>query len=139
MVCLVRDDTGGSVDALVSAVSTGGTISGVGELLKERRPMVQAVAAGPTGAAVLSGKARGSHQMRGIGVGFVPAALSLILINEMITVSDTDAFACAASRARRGDPGRCFLGRGVACVARIAARHVSANGSNRMVFRLLRN
>src|ERR1700674_1309075 len=96
----IWDDTGGGVDVLVSAVGTGGTITGVGELLKERKPRVQVVAVEPTGAAVLSGKPAGSHQMPGIGVGFVPAVLNRILIDEVIAVSDSDAFACARRLAR---------------------------------------
>src|ERR1700687_3780003 len=80
----IWDDTGGGVDVLVSAVGTGGTITGVGELLKERKPGVQVVAVEPAGAAVLSGKAAGSHQMPGIGVGFVPAVLNRKLLDELI-------------------------------------------------------
>jgi cysteine synthase len=96
----IWDDTNGAVDVLVSAVGTGGTITGVGELLKQRKPGVKVVAVEPTGAAVLSGKPAGSHQMPGIGVGFVPAVLNRKLIDEVIAVSDADAFACARRLAR---------------------------------------
>jgi cysteine synthase len=96
----IWDDTNGAVDVFVSAVGTGGTITGVGELLKQRKPGVKVVAVEPTGAAVLSGKPAGSHQMPGIGVGFVPAVLNRKLIDEVIVVSDADAFACARCLAR---------------------------------------
>jgi cysteine synthase A len=85
----IWNDTSGGVDVFVSAVGTGGTITGVGALLKER-----------AGAAVLSGRAAGSHQMPGIGVGFVPRVLNRQLIDEVIAVSDADAFACARRLAR---------------------------------------
>jgi cysteine synthase len=96
----IWDDTDGAIDVFVSAVGTGGTISGVGELLKERKPAVKIVAVEPAGAAVLSGKPAGTHQMPGIGVGFVPAVLNRKVIDEIIAVSDADAFACARRLAR---------------------------------------
>jgi len=96
----IWDDTGGAVDILVSAVGTGGTITGVGELLKARKAQVTVVAVEPTGAAVLSGKPAGSHQMPGIGVGFVPQVINRSIIDQVIAVSDEDAFACARRLAR---------------------------------------
>jgi cysteine synthase A len=96
----IWNDTDGGVDTLVCAVGTGGTITGVGELLKERKPAVRVVAVEPSGAAVLSGKAAGSHQMPGIGVGFIPQVLNCRLIDEVIAVDDSDAFATARRLAR---------------------------------------
>jgi cysteine synthase A len=96
----IWNDTSGGVDVFVSAVGTGGTITGVGALLKERKAAVKVVAVEPAGAAVLSGRAAGSHQMPGIGVGFVPRVLNRQLIDEVIAVSDADAFACARRLAR---------------------------------------
>ena len=96
----IWNDTNGAVDIFVSAVGTGGTITGVGELLKERNPAVKVVGVEPTGAAVLSGRPAGSHQMPGIGVGFVPAVLNRELLDEVIPVSYLDAFACARRLAR---------------------------------------
>jgi cysteine synthase A len=96
----IWNDTDGGVDTLVCAVGTGGTITGVGELLKERKPAVRVVAVEPSGAAVLSGKAAGSHQMPGIGVGFIPQVLNCRLIDEVIAVDDLDAFASARRLAR---------------------------------------
>ena len=96
----IWNDTGGAVDIVVSAVGTGGTITGVGELLKERKRAVKVVAVEPAGAAVLSGKPAGSHQMPGIGVGFVPQVLNRSILDEVIAVSDEEAFACARRLAR---------------------------------------
>src|SRR5580692_12464382 len=91
----IWDDCGGDVDVFVSAVGTGGTITGVGELLKSRKPDVRVVAVEPAGAAVLSGGTAGPHQIPGIGVGFVPAVLNRAILDEIATISDDDAFACA--------------------------------------------
>jgi cysteine synthase A len=96
----IWNDTGGGVDVFVSAVGTGGTITGVGELLKELNAAVKVVAVEPAGAAVLSGRTAGNHQMPGIGIGFVPPVLNRRLIDEVIAVSDADAFACARRLAR---------------------------------------
>jgi cysteine synthase A len=96
----VWDGTGGAVDAFVAGVGTGGTITGVGEVLKERKPGVRIVAVEPAGAAVLSGGSPGPHQMPGIGVGFVPQVLNRAVIDEVIAVTDQEAFACARRLAR---------------------------------------
>jgi cysteine synthase A len=96
----VWEDTRGAVDVFVSAVGTGGTITGVGEALKERKPRVRIVAVEPAGAAVLSGGRAGSHQIPGIGVGFIPEVLNRSIIDEVIAVSDEDAFQCARRLAR---------------------------------------
>ena len=96
----IWDDSGGEVDALVSAVGTGGTITGVGEVLKERKPAVRVIAVEPEGAAVLSGHSPGPHQMPGIGVGFIPGVLNRRILDEVVAVSDEDAFAAARRLAR---------------------------------------
>jgi cysteine synthase A len=96
----VWEDTDGEVDAFVSAFGTGGTITGVGEVLKARKPGVRIVAVEPTGAALLSGGSPGQHQMPGIGVGFIPEVLNRDIIDEVIAVSDADAFAAARRLAR---------------------------------------
>jgi cysteine synthase len=96
----IWEGTSGAVDAFVSAVGTGGTITGVGEVLKERNPAVRVVAVEPDGAAVLSGRPAGKHQMPGIGVGFVPEVLNRAVIDEVVAVTDDDAFATARRLAR---------------------------------------
>jgi cysteine synthase A len=95
-------DTGGQVDVFVSAVGTGGTLTGVGEVLKARRPAVHCVAVEPHTAAVLSGRPAGPHKIPGIGVGFVPPVLNRSVIDEILTVSDEDAFAAARRLAHEG-------------------------------------
>ena len=97
----IWDDTAGLVDVFVSAVGTGGTITGVGEVLKARKPSVRVVAVEPAGAAVLSGRPPGPHQMPGIGVGFVPAVLNRAVIDEIAVVTDDDAFECARQLGRK--------------------------------------
>ena len=96
----IWNDTHGSVDIFVSAVGTGGTITGVSETLKARKPSVRVVAVEPAGAAVLSGGTPGSHQMPGIGVGFIPEVLNRSILDEVIAVTDEEAFAAARRLAR---------------------------------------
>jgi len=96
----IWEGTGGAVGVFVSAVGTGGTITGVGEVLKERNPAVRVVAVEPDGAAVLSGRPAGTHQMPGIGVGFVPEVLNRAVIDEIVAVTDDDAFEAARRLAR---------------------------------------
>ena len=91
----IWEDTGGAVDCFVSAVGTGGTITGVGEVLKKRKPSVSVIAVEPANAAVLSGGAAGSHQIPGIGVGFVPDVLNRAILDQVVAVTDEDAFSCA--------------------------------------------
>jgi cysteine synthase A len=96
----VWDDTDGAVDVFVSAIGTGGTITGVGEVLKERKPNVRIVGVEPANAAVLSGRPAGSHSIPGIGVGFIPEVLNRSILDEVIAVTDEEAFSCARSLAR---------------------------------------
>jgi cysteine synthase A len=91
----------GRVDVLVAGVGTGGTITGVGEYLRERNPGMQIVAVEPRGSAVLSGGPVGPHRIQGIGAGFVPPVLNRELISEVIAVSDDDAIQTAWRCARR--------------------------------------
>lgn len=88
------EETEGAIDAFVSAVGTGGTITGVGEFLKRRRPSVRIIAVEPAGAALLSGGTAGEHQIPGIGIGFIPEVLNRSILDEVIAVRDEDAFAC---------------------------------------------
>ncbi len=94
-------DLDGEVDALVTGVGTGGTITGVGEVLKARRPEFRVVAVEPATSAVLSGGPPGPHKIQGIGAGFVPEVLERELIDEVITVDDETALAAARTAAER--------------------------------------
>ena len=89
----IWEDTGGAVDVFVAGVGTGGTLTGVGSYLKERKPGVRVVAVEPAASAVLSGGSAGSHGLQGIGPGFVPQVLDPGVYDEVITVNDEDAFA----------------------------------------------
>ena len=93
-------DTDGEVDIVVAGVGTGGTITGVGEVLKERKPSVQMVAVEPAASPVLSGGQKGPHPIQGIGAGFVPAILDLNVVDEIIAVGNEDAFDLARRAAR---------------------------------------
>ena len=93
-------DTGGEVDILVSGVGTGGTISGVAEVIKSRKPQFKAIAVEPADSAVLSGGKPGPHKIQGIGAGFVPEVLRLDLIDEIIKVTNEDALTTARRLAR---------------------------------------
>ena len=88
-------DTDGQVDIFVSGVGTGGTITGVGEVLKERKPGVQIIAVEPDASPVLSGGARGPHPIQGIGAGFVPQILNTQIYDEVVRVKNDDALSVA--------------------------------------------
>ncbi|HRW49191.1 MAG TPA: cysteine synthase A [Caldilinea sp.] len=91
----IWNDTDGQVDILVSGVGTGGTITGVAEVIKARKPSFQAIAVEPAASPVLSGGKPGPHKIQGIGAGFVPDILNTSIIDEVIAVSNDDAFATA--------------------------------------------
>jgi cysteine synthase A len=94
-------DLDGQVDAFVSGVGTGGTITGVGQVLKERRPEIQVFAVEPSASPVLSGGDAGPHKIQGIGAGFVPEVLDRSVIDEVIGVDDEDALRTAREAAQR--------------------------------------
>ncbi len=93
-------DTEGQVDILVAGVGTGGTITGVAEVLKARKPSFRAIAVEPMNSPVLSGGKPGPHRIQGIGAGFVPSVLNVGIIDEVVTVSDEDAIAYGRRLAR---------------------------------------
>ena len=96
----IWNDTQGRVDAVVSGVGTGGTITGIGQVLKPRKPGLKMIAVEPEASHVLSGGAAGPHKIQGIGAGFVPSILDRSVIDEIIQVSNDDSFAMARRVAR---------------------------------------
>jgi cysteine synthase len=119
----IWNDTHGQVDVIVSGVGTGGTITGVGQVLKARRPGLRMVAVEPEDSPVLSGGQPGPHKIQGIGAGFVPAILDRSVIDEVITVGNQTAFDTARLLARReGIPAGISSGAAVAAALEIGAR-----------------
>lgn len=96
----IWQDTGGEVDVLVAGVGTGGSITGVAEVIKERRPRFRAVAVEPSDSPVLSGGVPGPHKIQGIGAGFVPAVLNTAAYDEVVTCTAEDAYAMSRRLAR---------------------------------------
>ena len=94
-------DTDGGVDMVVAGVGTGGTITGIGEVLKARKPSVKMIAVEPDTSPVLSGGKKGPHGIQGIGAGFVPNTLNIGIYDEIIRVTDEDAYATARAMASR--------------------------------------
>jgi len=123
----IWEDTDGAVDVFVAGVGTGGTITGVGEVLKQRKPSVRVVAVEPAKAAVLSGGPVGNHLIQGIGAGFVPPILNRALLDEVVPISEDDAFACARRLAREeGLLVGISAGAALAATLKVAARPESA-------------
>ena len=121
-------DTDGKVDILVAGVGTGGTITGVAEVIKARKPSFQAVAVEPAASPVLSGGPPGPHLIQGIGAGFIPQVLNREIIDEVITVADEDALKTAREVAQR-EGILCGISSGAAvCAALSLARHPDNRG-----------
>lgn len=117
-------DTNGSVDILVAGVGTGGTITGVSEVIKDRKPAFRTVAVEPSDSPVLSGGSPGPHKIQGIGAGFVPSVLNTAIIDEIITVSNGEAFETARDMAKEeGILCGISSGAAVAAALRIAQRN----------------
>ncbi len=96
----IWQDMGGEVDIFVACVGTGGTISGIARYLKEKKPEIKVIAVEPAGSPYISEGRSGAHAIQGIGAGFIPKNLDLLLIDEVLTVSDDDAFENAREIAR---------------------------------------
>lgn len=119
----IWEDTDGAVDILISGVGTGGTITGVAEVIKPLKPSFRAVAVEPARSAVLSGGAPGPTQIQGIGAGFIPQVLNTKIIDEIIQVRDEDALAMARRIARQeGIPAGISSGAAVWAALQVAAR-----------------
>ncbi|MEX0753266.1 MAG: cysteine synthase A [Xanthobacteraceae bacterium] len=116
-------DTQGSIDAFISGVGTGGTITGVGQVLKPRKSSLRVIAVEPEDSAVLSGKPPGPHKIQGIGAGFVPDILDRSVIDEVVTASNQAAFDTARALARyEGIPGGISSGAAVSAAFEVGAR-----------------
>ncbi len=119
----IWEDTDGSVDIFVAGVGTGGTVTGVGEVLKSRKPSVKTVAVEPADSPVLSGGKAGPHMIQGIGAGFVPEVLNREVVDEIIQVTNTEAFDTAKRLAREeGIFAGISSGAAVAAAMKVARR-----------------
>jgi cysteine synthase A len=124
----IWDDTAGEVDIFVGGVGTGGTITGVGEVLKQRKPGVQIIAVEPAESPILSGGKPGPHKIQGIGVPFVPSVLDRSVIDEVLTSSVDDATQAARRLAREeGIMGGISSGAALHAALRVAHRPENAN------------
>jgi len=124
----IWNDTNGEVDIVVSGVGTGGTITGVGEVLKARKPSVRMVAVEPEDSAVLSGGAPGPHKIQGIGAGFVPTILDRDVIDEIVVVGNQTAFDTARLVARiEGIPVGISSGAAIAAAIDVGRRPENAD------------
>jgi len=125
-------DTGGRVDVFVAGVGTGGTVTGVGEVLKARKPSVRVVAVEPDASPVLSGGRPGPHRIQGIGAGFVPAVLNRKVLDEIVRVTNEDAFA-TAQRASREEGVLCGISSGAALWAALQVARRPENAGKLVV------
>lgn len=119
----IWNDTDGRVDAVISGVGTGGTITGVGQVLKAKKPSIRMVAVEPEASPVLSGGTPGPHKIQGIGAGFVPSILDRGIIDDVVQVSNDDSFAMARRVAREeGIPVGISSGAALTAAFEIASR-----------------
>jgi cysteine synthase A len=123
----IWNDTQGKVDIVISGVGTGGTITGVGQVLKQKKPGVRMVAVEPEDSPVLSGGQAGPHKIQGIGAGFVPSVLDRSVIDEVVTVGNQTAFETARALAKtEGIPAGISSGAAVAAALEVGAKPENA-------------
>ncbi|MEN3952137.1 cysteine synthase A [Iodidimonas sp. SYSU 1G8] len=119
----IWNDTAGGVDAVISGIGTGGTITGVGEVLKARKPGLRMIAVEPEDSPILSGGQPGPHKIQGIGAGFVPSILNTEIIDEVLTIGNETAFAYARELAKtEGIPVGISSGAAVAAAVEVGSR-----------------
>ncbi|MEQ1617177.1 MAG: cysteine synthase A [Terricaulis sp.] len=119
----IWNDTDGKLDIFVAGIGTGGTITGVGQVLKPRLPNLKIVAVEPEASPILSGGAPGPHKIQGIGAGFIPEILDTTIYDEVVTVSNEDSFARAREAAKlEGLPGGISTGAALTAALKIGAR-----------------
>jgi cysteine synthase A len=129
----IWNDTAGAIDVLVAGVGTGGTITGIGQVLKPRKPSLRVIAVEPEDSPILSGGQPGPHKIQGIGAGFIPDILDRSVIDEVVTVGNETAFETARALARHeGIPGGISSGAAIAAALEIGKRPAMA-GKNIVV------
>jgi cysteine synthase len=122
----IWEDTEGTLDILIAGVGTGGTITGIADVIKSRKPTFQAIAVEPANSPVLSGGKPGPHKVQGIGAGFIPEVLRVDLIDEVVTVSDDEAMFYGRRLAREeGLLSGISSGAALAAAVRVAQRPIN--------------